>query len=76
MASTSEVVPSTPPRGTPSRRGKSRSQEAERLLAIDPHSPIDLRANAVRNLDEFHEAFGVAEGDALFTEPDRRVRIW
>ncbi len=41
-------------------RGKSRAAEAERLLAIDPHSPMDLRANAARNLDAFHEAFGTA----------------
>ena len=39
-------------------RGVSRREEAERLLALDPHSPMDLRANAVRNLTEFHEAFG------------------
>ena len=32
-------------------RGLSRREEAERLLALDPHSPMDLRANAARNLD-------------------------
>jgi putative endopeptidase len=30
----------------------------------------------VTNLDAFHEAFGVAETDALFTPPEKRVRIW
>jgi putative endopeptidase len=30
----------------------------------------------VRNIDEFYEAFGVAEGDALWLEPDQRVSIW
>ncbi len=57
-------------------RGKARREEAERLLALDPHSPTDLRANAVRNLTEFHEAFGVAEGDGLWLAPQERVRIF
>ncbi|MBO3128686.1 M13 family metallopeptidase [Dermatophilus congolensis] len=57
-------------------RGKSRPQEARRLLKIDPHSPVDLRANIVRNLTEFHEAFEVAPGDGLWLAPSERVRIW
>ena len=57
-------------------RGKSRPQEAKRLLTIDPHSPIDLRANIVGNLDEFVDAFGVAEGDGMWLAPEQRVRIW
>jgi putative endopeptidase len=58
-------------------RVKTRDEEAIRRLAIDPHSPPDLRVNAiVTNLDTFHDAFGVTEGDALFTEPEKRVRIW
>ncbi len=58
-------------------RAATRDAEALRRLAIDPHSPPDLRCNAVvTNLDAFHEAFGVQETDALFTPPERRVRIW
>jgi putative endopeptidase len=57
-------------------RGLSRRAEAERLLALDPHSPMDLRANAARNLTEFHEAFGVSEGDGMWLAPDDRVRIF
>ena len=53
-----------------------RWSEAERLLALDPHAPMDLRANAVRNLDEFHEAFGVGPGDGLWVDPAQRVRIF
>jgi putative endopeptidase len=45
-------------------------------LALDPHAPMDLRANAVRNLDEFHEAFGVSPGDGLWVDPSDRVRIF
>lgn len=56
---------------------KSRDAEAIRLLAIDPHSPSEFRCNGVvRNLDEFHEAFDVQPGDALFLAPQERVRIW
>ncbi len=57
-------------------RGKARPEEAKRLLAIDPHSPMDLRANIVRNLYEFHDAFGVEPGDGLWLDPQDRVRIW
>ena len=58
-------------------RTKSRDAEAVRRLAVDPHSPPELRCNGViRNLDAFYEAFEVAKDDALFLEPQRRVRIW
>ena len=37
-----------------------REAEQVRMLAIDPHSPAEFRCNqVVRNLDGFHEAFGV-----------------
>ncbi len=58
-------------------RTKARDAEAIRRLAVDPHSPPEFRCNGVvRNIDSFYEAFGVNEGDALFLEPTRRVRIW
>ncbi|TGD89883.1 peptidase M13 [Mycolicibacterium sp. CH28] len=58
-------------------RTKSREAEALRRLATDPHSPPEFRCNGVvRNLDAFYEAFEVGVDDALYLEPDRRVRIW
>ncbi|WP_373864067.1 M13 family metallopeptidase [Nocardia mexicana] len=58
-------------------RAKSRKEEAIRRLAVDPHSPPEFRCNGVvRNLDGFHEAFEVTEGDALYLDPTERVRIW
>ncbi|HET6732690.1 M13 family metallopeptidase [Mycobacterium sp.] len=58
-------------------RTKSRDAEAIRRLAIDPHSPPEFRCNGViRNMDAFYDAFDVSESDALFLEPERRVRIW
>jgi putative endopeptidase len=53
-----------------------REAEQVRRLAIDPHSPAEFRANVVRNLDEFHEAFEVTEGDGMWLPEDERVRIW
>ncbi|WP_159841022.1 M13 family metallopeptidase [Nocardia sp. CY41] len=58
-------------------RTKARAEEAIRRLATDPHSPPEFRCNAVvRNIDSFHEAFGVEPGDALYLEPAERVKIW
>ena len=58
-------------------RTKSRDAEAIRRLAVDPHSPPEFRCNGViRNVDAFYDAFDVAEDDALFLEPQGRVRIW
>jgi len=58
-------------------RTKSRDAEAIRRLAVDPHSPPEFRCNGViRNVDAFYDAFEVAEDDALFLDPQRRVRIW
>jgi putative endopeptidase len=57
-------------------RSKARDAEALRLLAIDPHSPAEFRANVVRNLTEFYDAFDVGEGDGLWLAPADRVRIW
>ena len=47
-----------------------------RRLSVDPHSPPEFRANVVRNLEEFYEAFDVKEGDELWLAPEARVRIW
>jgi putative endopeptidase len=57
-------------------RTKRRTEQEQQYLTIDPHSPPEFRANIVRNLDEFHEAFGTAEGDGLWLDPAERVRIW
>ncbi|MDC5696915.1 peptidase M13 [Intrasporangium calvum] len=57
-------------------KGKAREAEAIRLLAVDPHAPLDMRGNAVRNLSEFHEAFDVQAGDGLWLPEEERVRIF
>ncbi|WP_043445451.1 M13 family metallopeptidase [Arthrobacter sp. L77] len=56
---------------------KIRPEEAKRRLTVDPHSPNEFRCNqVVRNLDEFHAAFGLGAEDRLWLEPEDRVRIW
>jgi endothelin-converting enzyme/putative endopeptidase len=57
-------------------RIKRRKEQEQQYLTIDPHSPAEFRANIVRNLDEFHEAFATAESDGLWLDPSDRVRIW
>ena len=57
-------------------RTKRRTEQEQQYLTIDPHSPPEFRANIVRNLDEFHQAFGTAAGDGLWLDPSDRVRIW
>ena len=54
-----------------------RNEEAIRRLATDPHSPNEFRTNEIaKNLDVFHEAFGVTEQDGMWMPPQERVSIW
>jgi len=57
-------------------RVKSRPELELQMLAVDPHSPPEFRANIVRNLDEFHDTFATEPGDGLWLDPEDRVRIW
>ena len=42
----------------------------------DGHAPDEFRADAVRNLDAWYEAFGVQPGQKLYLAPAERVRVW
>ena len=57
-------------------RGMYRDAELANRLVTDPHSPVNLRASTVRNLDIWYDAFGAKPGEALFLTPDQRVKIW
>ena len=58
-------------------RTKSRPQNAQMMLSVDPHSPDEFRVNGVvRNIDEFYEAFEVTEDNQLYLSPEERVKIW
>ena len=58
-------------------RSLTRPEAAKERAATDPHSPDEVRCNqTARNLDVFHEAFGVTPDDAMWLDPAERVRIW
>ena len=45
-------------------------------VATDNHAPDDYRADTVRNLDAWYDAFAVRPGQRLYLEPSARVRVW
>lgn len=56
---------------------KARPERLRMLVSIDYHAISTLRATLpLRNLDAFHEAFGIREGDPMWRAPAQRVRIW
>jgi putative endopeptidase len=57
------------------RRNYREANLRQRLLT-DPHSPSEQRANIVRNMDPWYQAFGVQTGQKLYLAPAERVRIW
>ena len=58
-------------------RTATRPEFAAQMLAVDPHSPAEFRCNQIlKNIDEFHAAFDVREGDGMFLEEGERVHIW
>ena len=57
-------------------RMKTRDQALRAQVATDPHAPAQFRAQTVRNLDAWYDAFGVKQGQGLYLAPDQRVRIW
>ncbi|HEX2100972.1 MAG TPA: M13-type metalloendopeptidase [Candidatus Synoicihabitans sp.] len=58
-------------------RTKIRDEALRALVLSDPHSPPYFRVNgAVRNMDEWYQAFNVKPGDKLFLPEKERVRVW
>lgn len=47
-----------------------------RQVMTDTHAPWEYRADTVRNLDAWYQAFDIQPGDRLYLRPDERVRIW
>lgn len=45
-------------------------------IATNDHAPEDYRADTVRNLDAWYDAFDVRPGQRLYLPPAARVRIW
>jgi putative endopeptidase len=57
-------------------RGKERPEILRTLVMTDGHAPGRFRADAVRNVDAWYEAFHVQPGGKLYLSPEARVRVW
>jgi len=57
-------------------RSKLRDAELRRRIATDGHAPEQYRADTVRNLDQWYNAFSVEPSQKLFLPADKRVRVW
>ena len=57
-------------------REKAREPALRRQLVTDGHAPPEDRADTVRNLDAWYDAFDIKPGQALYLAPADRVRVW
>jgi putative endopeptidase len=57
-------------------RQKIREAALRQRLVADGHAPDEYRADTVRNLDPWYDAFGVKPGQKLYLAPADRVRVW
>ena len=57
-------------------RGKARPEALRSALMTDGHAPGEFRADTVRNIDAWYQAFDVQPGRKLYLAPEARVRVW
>ncbi len=57
-------------------RQKIREPALRQRIVTDGHAPAEYRADTVRNLDSWYQAFDVKPGQALYLDPTDRVRMW
>ena len=57
-------------------RHKVRDAALRQQIVVDGHAPDRERAQTVRNLDPWYEAYDVKSGEKLYLAPADRVRIW
>jgi putative endopeptidase len=57
-------------------RSRSREAALRQQILTDGHAPDEYRADTVRNIDPWYQAFGVTSGQRLYLEPADRVRVW
>jgi predicted metalloendopeptidase len=58
------------------QRRKISEAANRKQIATSDHAPEDYRADTVRNLDAWYDAFDVHPGQKLYLEPAARVRVW
>jgi putative endopeptidase len=57
-------------------RQKIRDAALRSQIVTNEHAPDRERAQTVRNVDAWYDAYGVKPGEKLYLEPNKRVRIW
>lgn len=57
-------------------RGKQRPEVLRLQLTTDGHAPDEYRADTVRNLDAWYQAFSIQPERKLYLSPESRVRVW
>jgi predicted metalloendopeptidase len=57
-------------------RTKMREPALRQRVVADGHAPPEYRADTVRNLDAWYDAFNVQPGQKLYLAPQDRVRVW
>ncbi|HEY0105106.1 MAG TPA: M13 family metallopeptidase [Rhizomicrobium sp.] len=58
------------------RQNATREASLRQQILTDGHSPAMYRAQAVRNVDAWYDAFGVTPDEKLYLDPAHRVRVW
>jgi len=58
------------------QRRKISEAGLRKQAATSDHAPEEYRADTVRNLDAWYDAFDVRPGQRLYLEPSARVRVW
>ena len=57
-------------------RQKIRDAALRSQIVTNEHAPARERAQTVRNIDGWYDAYGVKPGEKLYLESNERVRIW
>lgn len=58
-------------------RTNFREDALRKQITTDPHSPGMIRAfAALTGMDAFYTAFGIKEGDPMYTKPEDRAKVW
>lgn len=58
------------------RQTVTRDAALRQQVMTDGHAPAMYRAQAVRNIDGWYDAFHVTPDQKLYLAPDKRVRVW
>jgi len=57
-------------------RSKIRDAALRQRILTDGHAPAAQRAQTVRNIDAWYDAWGAKAGEKLYLAPEQRIKIW